>query len=311
MQTRSRRHFLVSVLAACSGCREAPRHAVLHPGSSRVDGARPEANASERGSAALAELEQAVGGRLGVFALDVQTARTVLHRPDERFALCSTFKWVLAAQVLHWVDRGEVRLDEPVPFGPRDLLEYAPVTSARVGEGALSLGELARVAVVVSDNTAANLLLARMSGPAGLTDFIRAQGDPVTRLDRNEPSLNDNEPGDPRDTTSPRAMVHLLQQLAWKTGLSSEARRRLLEWLLACETGKNRLRAGLPEGFRIGHKTGTGKRGAVGDVAIVWPSEGGPILLASYLSDSSKELPELENAHAEVAKIVLRELARA
>jgi beta-lactamase class A len=307
----SRRHFLFGCLLACSGCQqprsaETPREGELAPPADRPDQPSGEAHV------ALAELEAATGGRLGVFALNTRTARTIQRRPDERFALCSTFKWVLAAQVLHRVDRGDLRLDERVPFDASDLLEYAPVAQARASEGALSIEELARAAVVVSDNTAANLLLEKVGGPIGLTAFMRAAGDQVTRLDRNEPALNDNVPGDPRDTTSPRAMAHLLESILCKDVLSANGRARLLEWLVACETGPGRLKAGLPTDYRVGHKTGSGGSGAhaaVNDVAIVWPPAHEPILIASYLSDAVRELPELEQVHAEVARIVVREFS--
>jgi beta-lactamase class A len=307
----TRRHFLLGSLLVCSSCQprrpaEGAREDDLAPPAGR------DRQSTEGADVALADLEGTIGGRLGVFALDTKTARIIQHRPDERFALCSTFKWVLAAHVLHRVDMGDLRLDEPVPFGEADLLEYAPVTQARVGEGALSIEELARAAVVVSDNTAANLLLGKVGGPAGLTAFIRARGDEVTRLDRNEPALNGNEPGDPRDTTSPRAMAHLLESILCKDVLSAAGRARLVEWLVACETGAGRLKAGLPMDYRVGHKTGSGGNGehaAVNDVAIVWPPGREPILIASYLSDAVGDLPALEQIHAEVARIATRELS--
>lgn len=306
----TRRHFLLGCLLA-SGCQ--PRRPAERPRDDEVAPPAEGQGQSNRDShVALADLEAGIGGRLGVFALDTKTARTIQHRPDERFALCSTFKWVLAAQVLHRVDRGDLRLDELVPFRASDLLEYAPVARARVSEGALSIEELARAAVVVSDNTAANLLLEKVGGPAGLTAFVRAVGDQVTRLDRNEPALNGNEPGDPRDTTSPRAMAHLLDSVLCKDVLSVGGRARLVDWLVACETGAGRLKAGLPPDYRLGHKTGSGGTGAhsaVNDVAIVWPPARDPILIASYLSDAVRDLPELEQVHAEVARIVVRELA--
>lgn len=259
-------------------------------------------------STALSELEAKIGGRLGVFALDTQTERAILHRPDERFVLCSTFKWLLAAHVLQLADRGELSLAERVPFGTKDLLEYAPVTRARLVEGALSLEELAEAAVVVSDNTAANLLLSKLGGPHGLTAFLRSSGDETTRLDRDEPGLNSNDPGDPRDTTSPRSMVALARTYLCRDVLSTASRERLLGWLIASETGKRRLRAGLPPDWKAGDKTGTGHRGACNDVAIAWPPGRSPVLIASYLSDSAADLSQLEAVHAEVARVVVREL---
>jgi beta-lactamase class A len=256
----------------------------------------------------LAEIEAKVGGRIGVFALDTGSGRQLAHRADERFAMCSTFKWVLAAAVLARVDRAQLSLDERVPYGSTDLLEYAPVAREHVAEGSLTVDVLARAAVTVSDNTAANLLLTKIDGPAGLTQFVRGAGDTVTRLDRNEISLNTNEPGDPRDTTSPRAMVGLMREVLCGDVLSSAGRERLLGWLRACETGKTRLRAGLPKDWIAGDKTGTGERGAVNDVAIASPPGRAPILIASYMSDSDAKLEALVAAHVDVGRVIAREL---
>ena len=137
--------------------------------------------------------------------MDTANGQQLAHRADERFAMCSTFKWVLAASVLAHVDRGALALDEQVPYGPADLLEYAPAAKASLDRGFMTIEALAVAAVTISDNTAANLLLAKTGGPPGLTEFMRSCGDTVTRLDRLEPDLNDNIEGDPRDTTTPRA----------------------------------------------------------------------------------------------------------
>jgi beta-lactamase class A len=256
----------------------------------------------------LDAIEAKIGGRVGVFALDTGNGRQLGHRPDERFAMASTFKWVLAAAVLARVDRAELSLADRVPYGTTDLLEYAPVARDHVGEGGLSLDALGRAAVTVSDNTAANLLLAKIGGPAGFTQFVRARGDVVTRLDRDEPTLNLNEPNDPRDTTSPRAMVGLLRAILCGDVLSAASRQHLLGWMRACETGKERLRAGLPPEWIVGDKTGTALHGALNDVAIVEPPGRAPILVAAYLSDGSAGEASLLGAQAEIGRLVAREL---
>jgi beta-lactamase class A len=266
---------------------------------------RPAAGSVHDKPRSFAEIEAGVGGRLGVFAHDTQTGRELAHRADERFAMCSTFKWVLAADILARVDRGELSLDDRVPISASDLLEHAPFTRAHVAEGSLTVDALARAAVVVSDNTAANLLLAKVGGPRGLTRFVRSLGDPVTRLDRNEPALNSNQPGDPRDTTSPRAMAGLMRSLlCGDVLLSTAGRDRLLGWLRACETGKERLRAGLPQDWIVGDKTGSGERGAVNDVAIATPPRRRPIIVAAYLSDGDAGPASLNAAHADIARAV-------
>jgi beta-lactamase class A len=253
----------------------------------------------------LDEIERRIGGRLGVFALDTGSGRELSHRADERFAMCSTFKWVLAAEVLALVDGGELSLDERLSYGPEDLLEYAPATSQSVAQGFMTVDALAAAAVVVSDNTAANLLLAKLGGPSAFTRFVRSAGDSVTRLDRVEPALNENVPGDARDTTSPRAMVALMRRiLCGPDALSAASRERLLGWLRGCETGANRLRAGFPPDWSVGNKTGSGAGNAVNDVAIVVPPGRAPLLVAVYTSGGSAELTALAAAHADVARLV-------
>lgn len=176
----------------------------------------------------LMALEARSGRRLGVAALDTVTGRRVAHRAGERFAMCSTFKLALAGAVLASVDAGKESLDRRVAYTSADLLSYAPVTREHAKEGSLTVGALCASAVEVSDNTAANLLLRTLGGPAGFTRFLRALGDDVTRLDRDEPTLNTNEPGDVRDTTTPDAMLATMKALLLGDALSP-ASRQLLE----------------------------------------------------------------------------------
>jgi beta-lactamase class A len=258
----------------------------------------------------FAEIEASVGGRVGVFALDTGNGNHLAHREDERFAMCSTFKWALVAGVLARVDRGEVSLDERLRYDESDLLEYAPTTREHVSDGSMTVEALAKAAITKSDNTAANLLLMKVEGPPGLTRFFRRLRDPVTRLDRNEPTLNTNARGDVRDTTSPRAMASLMQSVLCGDVLSPGSRDRLIGWLNACETGLERLRAGLPADWTVGDKTGTGLDGAVNDVAIVVPPRRAPILIAAYSSDGASSLSSLSAAHAKIGRIIAKHLVQ-
>lgn len=254
----------------------------------------------------LADIEAALGGRVGVFALDTGNDRQLAHRADERFAMCSTFKWVLAAAIIARTERGKLSLEERVRYGKADLLDPSLITARHAEEGFMTVASLAEAAVTVSDNTAANLLLVKLGGPAGLTEFVRSLGDTVTRLDRNEPDLNDNKAGDPRDTTSPRAMVGLMRKILCGDALSPAGRERLLGWLRACETGKDRLRAGLPRDWIAGDKTGSGQHGAVNDIAIATPPGRAPILIAAYLSDAESQFKASVAAQAEIGRMVAR-----
>ena len=257
----------------------------------------------------FAEIEAGVGGRVGVMALDTGGGLEMSHRADERFAMCSTFKWVLAAFVLSQVEQDEMSLDERLSYGPDDLLGYAPVAKKHVDRGWLTVNALCSAIVTLSDNTAANLLLNRLGGPSELTAFLRQCGDNITRLDRNEPDLNTNLPGDERDTTTPRAMAETMNRILLGDDILSPASRdKLTGWLKATSTGLERLRAGLPRGWTAGDKTGSGANGAANDVAIAWPPNRDPILIAAYLSESEATPDGLNTAHADIARAVAAQL---
>ncbi len=252
----------------------------------------------------LTSLEKRVGGRIGLSVLDTRSGKRLTHRATERFAMCSTFKWVLAAAVLARIDRGTLTSDQRLTFTRQELLGNSPVTSAHVVEGSLSIHALCEAAVEVSDNTATNMLLTVTGGPPTLTQFVRGISDTTTRFDRFEPTLNSNFPGDPRDTTTPAAMSALMQTILTGTVLSAVSLEMLLGWMKGCQTGLHRLRAGLPETWLVGDKTGTGSNGAANDNAIVWPPQRSPVLIAAYLSDSSAASEVLDAAHALIGRLV-------
>ena len=257
----------------------------------------------------IAGIEAVLGGRVGVMAVDTGAGSVMSHRADERFAMCSTFKWLLSAFVLSQVEQDEVSLDERLGYGPDDLLGYAPVARKYVDRGWLTVNALCQATVTLSDNTAANLLLRRLGGPSELTAFLRQCGDDITRLDRYEPELNTNLPGDERDTTTPRAMARTMQTiLLGDEILAPESRSRLIGWLEETSTGLDRLRAGLPRDWTAGDKTGTGVNGAANDVAIAWPPGRKPILIAAYLSESDAAPEALDTAHADIARAIATRL---
>ncbi|XXU00258.1 class A beta-lactamase [Sorangium sp. So ce834] len=253
---------------------------------------------------ALARIEAQLGGRVGVAALDTASGARVGHRAGERFAMCSTFKALLAACVLARVDQGQLRLDHRIAYRESDLIQHAPVTRARVAEGGLTVEDLCAAIIEISDNTAANLLLAQIGGPAGLTAYLRGLGDEVTRLDRNEPALNENVPGDPRDTTTPDAMTDTVRAiLIGDRALQRASRERLASWMVRATTGLARLRAGLPKDWIVGDKTGTGM-GIANDVAVAWRPSRAPIVIACFVDAPSASADARNAAHADVARVV-------
>lgn len=254
-------------------------------------------------------LEAKLGGRAGLMALDTGSGRQLAWRADERFAMCSSFKWLLATAILSKVEQGALGLKQVISYSKADLLSHSPVTEAHVQEGGLALETLCAAAVEESDNGAANLLLKQVGGPKGLTDYLRHIGDGTTRLDRFELALNENLPGDPRDTTTPSAMVKTMRHVLTGDALKPASRELLLDWLRKSQTGTKRLRAGLPADWQEGDKTGTGSRGATVDDAIIWPPNRAPILAAAYLSGSKKSIKEREAAMAEMGRVIAEAFA--
>lgn len=255
-------------------------------------------------TAHLSRLEADIAGRLGVSLLDTASGRHWGYRADERFPMCSTFKFLAAAAVLRRVDQGQEQLTRRVVYQKQDLVPYSPTTGKHTGGAGLSMAQLCEAAMTLSDNTAANLMLASMGGPAGLTRFVRTLGDELTRLDRNEPTLNEAVPGDPRDTTTPAAMTADLRQLVLGNALTPASRQQLTQWLIANQTGDKRVRAGLPAGWKVGDKTGTGRLGTANDIGVVWTAQGAPLLFAVYLTENAATDARRDAVHAEVGRLI-------
>jgi beta-lactamase class A len=257
----------------------------------------------------FANIEKASGGRLGGAILDTKTGARSGYRPNKSFPMCSTFKLLATAVILKQVDAGQQRLDRKIAFGPSDLVVNSPITKARFGEGSLTLAEIGEAAMIVSDNTAGNLLLANLNGPAGLTAFARSLGDQATRLDRWEPDLNEALPDDPRDTTTPASMLEDMRLLVLGDVLSPSSRQQLTAWLLGNKTGDTRLRARLPKDWRFGDKTGAGEeRGTTNDVGLFWPPNRDPVLVSAYLTGSPGSADERNATIAAVGVAVANAL---
>ena len=257
------------------------------------------------GPARLAELERRFDARLGVYALHTGTGQELAHRPDERFALCSTFKTLAAAAVL---DRHPPEyLNVRVRYRASDLVANSPVTERHVGDG-MTIRELCDAAIRYSDNTAGNLLLDDLGGPGEITSFVRSLGDEMTRLDRREPELNSAVPGDERDTTTARAIAADYRTLVLSDRLDAADRTLLTEWLVGNTTGGTRIRAGLPPDWRVGDKTGAGSYGTVNDVAVAWPPDTAPVVLAVLTSRAAADATGNNALLAQAAAVVADEL---
>ncbi|NYJ15040.1 beta-lactamase class A [Rhizobium leguminosarum] len=253
----------------------------------------------------LAALEKRTGGRLGVSVLDTDTSISFNYRGSEAFPMCSTFKALAAGFVLARADKGEESLDRRVTYGKDKLVDYSSLSEKHADADGMTITELCEAAVTVSDNTAGNLLLESFGGPAGLTDWLRSIGDGTTRLDRTEPKLNEGRKDDPRDTTTPDAMLDTLGNLTLGSVLTEASADRLIAWLVASTTGGERLRAGLPAEWKVGDKTGTGPNGSLGDIAVIWPPNRGPIVAAVYIAEATAPAKELNPVFAEVGRMIV------
>ena len=268
------------------------------------------ASARAVGSSALAAIEERNGGRLGVFAVDTQSERTLSYRSGERFTMCSTFKGLLAAQILARLDAGTESLTRVIRYNERDLSaagypDYScPVTAPNVKTGALFLGTLCQSIVEVSDNLAAILLMRSVGGPAALTSFIRGLGDETTRSDRYKPSSNDYN-GE-LDTTTPKAIISSARTILLGRRLSLGSRELLESWMINSKSGLKRLRASCPSGWLVGDKTGTSGEEETNDYAIVRPPGREPLLVAVYYDAPKVDLDRREAVLRDVGAVFVR-----
>lgn len=284
------------------------RRSVLAAGAATLAGTLARAKSAEPNP--IAAIEKTLGGRIGVAALETHSGARVTWRGDERFAMCSTFKWMLAAAVLARRDSGRLGLDRRIAYTAADLMHHSPVTQAHLRDGSMTVEALCAAAVEESDNGAANMLLRFVGGPHAVTGYLRAVGNSFTRLDRFEPALNENLPGDPRDTTTPDAQIATMHRVLLGHALAAPSCDLLITWMKNCRTGLDRLRAGFPKNWTVADKTGTGTgsgpTSAANDVAIAWPPGRAPILIASYISGSPAPLDKQSAAHAEIGRVITR-----
>jgi beta-lactamase class A len=256
----------------------------------------------------LAELENTYGGRLGVYAFDTANGTQTGYRANERFPFCSTFKVILAGAILAQCTQNAGLLQQPVRYTQQDLVNYSPISAKHVDDG-MTVEQLCRAALQYSDNTAANLLIRQLGGPSAVTAFARSIGIDEFRLDRWETELNSAIPGDPRDTATPAAMARALQRLALGDALPAPQREDLQNWMRGNTTGSHRIAAGVPAGWQVGDKTGTGDHGTANDLAVIWPPTRKPIILAVYHTQSEPDAKPQDKVIVEATRIVLAALS--
>lgn len=291
----------VLLLTACSA--PAEPDASASPSASVPPSASPETPDRPALDAAFAALEQRFDATLGVYAIDTGTGDVIEYAADERFGYASTHKALSAAAVLAATTPEEYAAE--VPIEPGSLVEYSPITQEHVG-GTMTLAEIADAAVRFSDNTAGNVLLDRLGGPEGFEQWLRGIGDETTMADRRETELNDVAPGDDRDTSTPRALATSLRAVAVDDALDEADRETLVELLVGNTTGDDLIRAGLPDGWTVGDKTGSAAYGTRNDIAVAWPAEDEPPLVLAVLSKRGEPDAEVDDELiAEAARLVV------
>jgi len=268
------------------------------------------AAATDTLTAQLAELERSANGRLGVALIDTGSQREITYRGEERFAMASTFKVLAVGAVLQRSVTQPDLLAKRIRYDRAALQTYSPVTGKQLAKG-MTLAELSAAAIEWSDNTAANLLLTELGGPQSITHLARSLKDDKTRLDRWEPELNTAIPGDERDTSTPRAMAHNLQHLALGDALPQAQQQQLIGWLKNSQTGAKSIRAGVPAGWTVGDKTGSGDYGTTNDLAIIWPPHGKPLLLAIYFTQPKADAEARRDVLATATRLVLTSITAA
>jgi len=290
IQSTNRRSFLVATTALLfsAGCASGVTK-------------KPEASSAQ---GQFGKIEKDLGGRLGVFALNTATGAQLGHRADERFAFCSTFKVFAASGVLSKSLQVPGLMQQRITYQQSDLVTYSPITQKHVGEGMI-LADICAAALQYSDNTAGNILIKTLGGPASVTAFARSIGNTDFRLDRWETALNTAIPDDPRDTCTPRSMGLSLDRLMLGDAMTPETRAQLQTWMLGNTTGAARIKAGLPADWKIADKTGSGDYGAANDLAVVWPSQGEPVIVSIYTTQSQQDAKARSDVIAAATRVVV------
>lgn len=252
----------------------------------------------------LKTLEVLSDGRLGVCAVNTADNKRLEYRGNERFPLCSTAKFMCVAAILKRTMENNQFLQQRVIYTSKDLVAYSPMTKDHLLEGS-TLSELCEAALTLSDNTAMNLLLKKLGGPLAVTTFARTIGDNKFRLDRFEPALNSSIPGDQRDTTTPFAMEKSLNHLVLGKGLALSQQDQLKFWLKNNTTGGSRIQAGVPKGWVVADKTGTGEYGTTNDVGIIWPPRSKPIVIAIYFTQNKKNAAPRDEIIASITRLLI------
>lgn len=251
------------------------------------------------------KLEKSFNGHIGVLAINMKTKRQVAYRANEIFPIQSTFKIFLVTAILKASEQDKNLLRQKIMYTKQDLVSWSPITEQHVAQG-MTIFELCKAAMTHSDNTATNLLMKKLGGPEQVTAFARATGDPVFHINNWEPHLN-SDPATSQDVSTPAAMSRALHNLMLGNILALEQSKLLLSWMEQNTTGDTRIRAGVPKGWLVADKTGSGSAIA-NDIAVIWPKNSGPIVLSIYTYRNNKKEPRRDDIVVAVTRLALKRI---
>lgn len=251
-------------------------------------------------------LENESNGKIGISVINTANNKQLQSRGNETFSIQSTVKAIIAGAILKQSMNDPTLLDKKIHYQQSDIVFWSPITEKNVEQG-LTISELCAAAVSYSDNTATNLLITQLGGTQAVTDFARTLGDNFFRLDNYEPNMN-SEPNDPRDKSTPNAMANNLQQLLFGDILGVSQKDLFATWLKNNTTGDNQIRAGVPKGWVVGDKTGSGSYGITNDIGVLYPPNAEPIIVAIYFIQKDKDAKKREDVVAAATRIVVDEL---
>ena len=258
----------------------------------------------------LSELEAVSGGRLGISAINTANNMRIQYRAEERFPMNCTSKVIGVSAILKESINNPSLLQQKVTYTKQDveLAGWSPITQQHITEG-MTIDQLCGAAIMQSDNTAMNILMDKLGGLNAANRFLRSLGDNTSHFDRLWPAEASSIPGDLRDTSTPAAMEKTFQQLVLGDTLASFQREQLQFWLKNSATGGSRIRAGTPQSWVVGDKTGTGSYGTTNDIAIIWPPNCQPIIIAIYFTQNKKDASLREDVVASATKMMMSEFA--
>lgn len=253
-------------------------------------------------------LEKSFDGRIGLYAINTANQQSIEHRAVERFPFQSTFKVIAVAAILKKSETDENLLQQKMTYTKEDLIFWSPITEKHVEDG-MTIFDLCAAAIMYSDNTAANLIMKALGGPEAVTAFAHSIGDNTFRVDNWEPNLN-SDASNVQDTSTPEAMEKSLQKLTVQNSLAPSQQNQLITWMKGNTTGDARIRAGVPKGWIVADKTGSGDFGIVNDIGLIWAPNCAPIIVTLYTINNKKDAARRDDVVAESTRIVIDEFAK-